>query len=225
VIAIEGAGMWRWAFLPPQYQDHEKMYASLWHSLMRWLTSSGGLKPGQRMSLRADKVRFGTDEPASVSLLVRDESGKTVPQIELTMDGSTEPAKSFTPAALGGEVGLFRINFGKLLPGRYQARIAGSADDDPAARVAFDVRSFGEEQLNLLARPDLMNRIAELSGGVTLRDNGAEEQLASEFRKFMQRSQPPQVQRISAWDRWFIMLGVLGLWCVSWAVRRAGGLV
>ena len=67
-----------------------------------------------------------------------------------------------------------------------------------------------------------MSRISELSGGVTLQDGSADEQLTSEFKKFMQRSQPPQVQRISAWDRWFIMLGVLGLWCVSWAVRRAG---
>jgi hypothetical protein len=226
VVVIEGGGMWRWAFLPPQYQDHDRIYASLWHSLMRWLTSSGGLKPGQTMSLRADKVRFGTDEPTSVTLLVRHEAGKAdVPQVELTLDGADEPAKSFTPAAIGGEVGLLRVGFGKLPAGRYQARIAGSPDDDPAARVAFEVRSFGEEQLNLLARPDLMSRISELSGGVTLQEETFDEQLNSEFKKFLQRSQPPQVQRISAWDRWFVMLGVLGLWCVSWAVRRSGGLV
>src|SRR5206468_13045082 len=24
VVVIEGAGMWRWAFLPPQYRDHEQ---------------------------------------------------------------------------------------------------------------------------------------------------------------------------------------------------------
>src|SRR5262249_46812288 len=119
VVVIEGSGMWRWAFLPPQYQDQEKVYASLWHSLMRWLTSGAGLLPGQRMNLRADKVRFGTDEPASVTLLVRDEGGKAnLPAVELAPDGGKEPPKSFMPAAVGGEVGIFRVGFGKLSPGR-----------------------------------------------------------------------------------------------------------
>ena len=35
VVAVEGAGMWRWAFLPPEYQSQEIAYASLWHSMMR----------------------------------------------------------------------------------------------------------------------------------------------------------------------------------------------
>src|SRR5262249_30186309 len=52
VVAIEGAGMWRWAFLPPQYQEHEAVYAGLWQSLLRWLISGAGLVPGQDWALR-----------------------------------------------------------------------------------------------------------------------------------------------------------------------------
>jgi hypothetical protein len=36
VVVIEGAGMWRWAFLAPQFQSHEHVYEQLWQSLLRW---------------------------------------------------------------------------------------------------------------------------------------------------------------------------------------------
>src|ERR1700733_4518755 len=62
VVVIEGAGMWRWAFLAPAYQDQDQVYTSLWHSMMRWLSSGQELSTGQRYSLRGDKVRFGDDE-------------------------------------------------------------------------------------------------------------------------------------------------------------------
>src|SRR5207244_2789081 len=73
VVVVEGAGMWRWAFLPPQYQQYEEVYGSLWHSLLRWLVSSAGLLPGQQLALRADKVSFSTTEPATATLLVRED--------------------------------------------------------------------------------------------------------------------------------------------------------
>src|SRR5262249_23091814 len=55
-VVIEGAGMWRWAFLPPMQQQNDEVYRSLWHSLLRWLVSSADLLPNQKLALRSDKV-------------------------------------------------------------------------------------------------------------------------------------------------------------------------
>jgi hypothetical protein len=55
VVVVEGAGMWRWAFLPPEHQKREEVHGSLWRSLVRWLVANVGLLPGQKLSLRADK--------------------------------------------------------------------------------------------------------------------------------------------------------------------------
>src|SRR5262249_36989971 len=68
VVAIEGSGMWRWAFLPPQYQKADRIYESLWQSLMRWLVSSAGLVPGQNLALRTDKVLYSAGETVSALL-------------------------------------------------------------------------------------------------------------------------------------------------------------
>ena len=232
VVVVEGSGMWRWAFLAPQYQGQEQVYATLWHSMLRWLTTAQGLTPGQTFSLRAEKVRFTTDEPATATLLARDDvpRGK-LPGVRLTADGATAaafgPPRTFAPAPVGSEAGVFRADFGKLPEGRYTARLAGDATaaaDEPSAVVAFDVRRVDQEMMDLQARPDLMARIARDSGGAVLTTDSAAT-LRAAFAQHMARVQPPRVERTSAWDRWWLLVGVLGLWTASWFARRTGGLV
>ena len=90
VVVVEGAGMWRWAFLPPEQKQQEEVYGSLWRSLVRWLVANVGLLPSQKLSLRADKLSFNTDENATATLLVRDWSGEP-PQVELTGGSAGRP--------------------------------------------------------------------------------------------------------------------------------------
>ena len=228
VVVVEGAGMWRWAFLAPAYQGQEQVYATLWHSMLRWLTSGQGLTPGQQFSLRAEKVRFGTDEPAAATLLAREDVRRDqLPGVVLTAEGSSEPGKTFAPAAVGAEAGVFRVDFGRLPEGRYTARLArASHGTDPVDTVAFDVRRYDQEMMDLQARPDLMARIADGSGGAVIRsDVDAAAAVRAAFAEHQSRAQPPRVERASAWDRWWLLAGVLGLWTASWFVRRAGGLV
>jgi hypothetical protein len=222
VVVIEGAGMWRWAFLAPQYHAQDDVYADLWHSLLRWLVSSTGLLPGQTMSLRSDKVTFGTTENCSATLLLRDAAAGQVPTVELTGDALPTP-QTVTPVPLGDEPDTYRVPFGKLPDGRYQARIVAEGND-VAWQTTFDVRSLLEEQLDVRARPDIMERIAADSGGAVLGPSAASE-IATHFRAHLARSRPPRVTRITAWDRWWLLTTVLALWTVAWGLRRSGGLI
>ena len=61
-VVVEGAGMWRWAFLPPDHKQHDATYATLWRSLIRWLVANVGLLPSQQLALRTDEVTFSTTE-------------------------------------------------------------------------------------------------------------------------------------------------------------------
>jgi hypothetical protein len=232
VVAVEGAGMWRWAFLSPEYQDQEKTYASLWHSMMRWLTTGANLKPGQLVSLRADRIRFSTEEPATATLLARENNGEArAPTVELDRDDSGKPPggafaeKTFIPMPIGSEAGVFRVNFGMLPQGRYQAKVSSAAADDPSSRIIFDVKQYDQEEVDLEARPDLMDRIAADSGGSSLISDDAPGELESKFKVEEARTHPPQFEYASAWDHWWLLLGALGLWGTSWAIRRAGGLI
>jgi hypothetical protein len=226
VVCLEGAGMWRWAFLPPasQQQDQEEVYGSLWHSLLRWLISGANLLPGQKMTLRTDKVTFNTIENATVTLMTREEgAAATLPQIELLPEGVEKPTL-VKPIPSGDDPGTFRVNFGKLKEGRYQARISGASPEDPGAKTLFDVKLIGDEQLNLASRPDLMKRIAEDSGGIALADDNVE-QIEKQFAEHMEKTRPLAVRRTTAWDRAWVLALVLAIWGITWAIRRSGGLV
>lgn len=221
VVAIEGAGMWRWAFLPPEHQDLDATYTYLWQSLIRWLVSSAGLTPGQDMLLRTDKITWTAGEPVSAVLLVREETRQQeLPQVELAgPDGSRESA---TPVPLGDEPGVYRVPFGRLAEGQYEARIAGR--QDAGSMAAFDVRRSYAEQLDVRARPDLMARIAQESGGEVI-DAGSPLGVAEQFREHLARSRPERVRRLTAWDHWWVLMGVFAVWGTAWGLRRSAGLI
>jgi hypothetical protein len=178
------------------------------------------------MTLRTDKVSFNTTEPATVTLMTREEgAAATLPQIELLPEGQTAPTATVKPVPAGDEPGTFRVAFGKLPEGRYSARIAGAPAEDASAKTVFDVKLIGEEQLNLAARPDLMKRIAEDSGGLTLESDPQIDDLAKQFESHQEKIRPATVRRTTAWDRPWLLATVLILWGLTWALRRSGGLV
>lgn len=231
VVTIEGAGMWRWAFLPPQHEQRGEVYGTLWQSLLRWLVSGGGLRPGQEMDLRCDRVLFESNEPATATLLLSEAAmGRGIPSVELMVAGEANPLGIFAPAASGDDPGVFRVAFGRLPPGQYEARVSAldlpldSAGPSLPPSTRFDVRAAVREQLELAARPDLMNLIASESGGAVLQTGSAREVLGS-FETFQRKAQPPRVRRTPAWDRWYVLVGIFGLWATAWATRRRVGLV
>lgn len=227
VVAVEGSGMWRWAFLAPQYQQHDRVYESLWQSLLRWLVSSVGLVPGQDLVLRTDKVTYTTGESVSALLLTREESaGAKKMQIELT-DEQDHSTRTVPAVPLGEEPGVYRVPFGALAEGRYGAKVvgaAGNSGEGSSAAVAFDVRPYSAEQLDVKARPDLMARISEQTGGTVL-TAGEPAALAEQFREHLAKSRPERVRRITAWDRWWVLTGVFVVWAAAWGLRRSSGLV
>jgi hypothetical protein len=224
VVVVEGSGMWRWAFLPPAYADHDSTYATLWQSLLRWLVSRAGLLPGQDMALRTDQVTFGTGEPATATLLIRKEAAMgQIPNVELTGD-TIEGTRSIVPVPAGEVPGIFRVTFGDLPEGRYQAGITGQPPEKSGTRAAFDVRHRNEEQLDLNARPDLMARIARSTGGAELQLNDAGE-IADALITHLEKSRPERIRRTTAWDRWWVLAGTFLLWTTAWSLRRSAGLV
>jgi hypothetical protein len=252
VVAIEGAGMWRWALMPPQYQDRDEVYGNLWRSLVRWLVSHVGLLPSERLALRTDKVMFHTDEEITATLLLREApSGGGVPRLEIEQligPGTVllappkrdspifatplrvVPAKIGTvPQSIpcrpwGTGPGQYRADLGRLPEGRYRLRVAGAAKDEVAATALLDVRGNWQERLDLAAQPETMQWIANESGGAEL-VQADPESLAEQFNQHLSRTHPARIARATAWDRWWALAAALGLWAVTWGLRRNTGLV
>ncbi|MFO7899543.1 MAG: hypothetical protein R6V58_10860 [Planctomycetota bacterium] len=228
VVVVEGAGMWRWAFLSDEAREDGEVYGTFWRSLVRWLVSNVGLLPSQTMALRTDKLTFSTDESVTATLLIhQDHLGSELPRVELVpedADSEGSGAEMFTPVPMGDLMGQFQVRFGVLPEGRYKARVVGAAEDDLSTVAMFDVRGSLAERLDVRARTGVMNLLAEESGGAML-DPAGPDLLAERFDAHRRRSQPDRIARTTAWDRWWVLSGSLLLWTIAWGLRRRSGLV
>src|SRR5207253_605493 len=110
------------------------------------------------------------------------------------------------------EIGTYRVIFGVLPEGRYTAKIAGAKPDDASSLAVLDVRNLSEEQLDLRARPDLMQRIAADSGGTVLDKPDVARELAEQFQ-----------QRLSELKR--RLLAIAAACGAGWALCALAGLL
>ena len=235
VVVVEGAGMWRWAFLAHAQEATDDTYGLLWRSLIRWLTANAGLSPTQKLALRADEVSFHTHEPITATLFVREsELAGEVPKIEIAperakdknaavKDGASEWPRTITPLPTDGAPGQFRVSLGVLPEGRYQARVVGGGDD-PTTRLLFDVRGDLRERLDVAARPDLMKLVSEGSGGGVL-ETGDPDEVARRFQEHLSKTRPDRWLRTPAWDHWWVLAAIVVVWGLTWMARRSSGLV
>lgn len=222
-VVVEGGGMWRWALLPPQYASVDATYAGVWNGLLQWLVSRVALAPGQLRTLQSDRVRFSSEQIATATLLVRDSvSTQTMPAVVLSgeTDGSTS---TVVCEPVGDSPGVFQARFGKLSPGGYRAELV---DSDPGDRsvTAFEVRQPIEERLELDPNTKLLQAIASDSGGQVLAATDATS-IAKSIDAQVTASLPVDTRQTPAWDRWWVLLAIVGFWTTVWIIRRRSGLV
>lgn len=228
-IVVEGAGMWRWAFLPPQHANKDKVYPALWQSLIQWVVSQQDLMPGQRVAIRSDRASFLAGDRVTASLLVKEpaEFRDAQGQLDLavlvkSVEGGLP--KRVTPAASGLEENYFRVDLGELDVGYYTASVVRGERDEVLAETAIEVRDPWFENLEVDARPDLMRRIARISGGEALAPSELSE-LARIHAERLEENRPKKMIRTTLWDRPIVLSLILCGWVATWIVRRRSGLV
>jgi hypothetical protein len=220
VVVVEGAGMWRWAFLAPEYQVHDDVYGQLWRGMLRWLVTNSGLQADQEAAFRADKVTYRVDEVAMATLIARSDLTEDL-KVQLT-SSMIEEETLLTPIPTAEGASQFRVVFGKLPEGSYRAELVGI--DDPRAVALFDVRSNLTEQLDVAVRRDVLRLFAERTGGAVL-TYGSSDEVSEKFEEHLSSIRPVRLTAKPVWDRWWILLAVLACMGTNWGLRRSAGLI
>ena len=227
VVVVEGAGMWRWAFLPKSKQKNN-VHALLWRSLFRRLVSNVTLLPNQNAAILTDKLTFRPDEPVGATLLTRlVGTADRDRQLTVILSGPTlEKPRSLPPVPQGDTPGRFRVLVGRLAPGRYQLAVSGvsAGGDDVATSTWFEVRDDLRERLDVQAQPGLLKKMAVETGGKLLEEESPK-RLSEELDSHLTRSRPERLARHTAWDRWWVLTLAMGCFAAAWTIRRRSGLV
>jgi hypothetical protein len=228
-VVVEGAGMWRWAFLPPQHAEKDKIYPTLWQSMIQWIVSQQDVMPGQDVAVRSDRANFLSGDRASASVTLREptkwQSADGRLDLGVTLQAADEELpKRLSLVATGTENGLYRVDFGTLDVGYYSVKVVTGEKDELLAATAFEVRDPWFESLEVDARPDIMRQVARLSGGEVLQPEDVPN-LVAQFAEKLKREQMHEEIRTTMWDKPYVLLLILVGWIGTWIVRRQNGVI
>lgn len=224
-IVVEGAGMWRWAFLSPEHASKDKIYPTLWQSMIQWIISQQDMLPGQEISIRPDRATYLAGDRASASVTLKNPTNWAIEDLSVLLQTAEfDLPKRLTLTASGVDNGLFRVDLGALEVGYYSLKVVQGESDQILAAGAFEVRDPWFESLEVDARPDVMRQVSRLSGGEVLNQNDVA-QLANRFADQIRSQQKHEETRTTMWDRPWVLLLVLGSWITSWIIRRRSGIV
>ncbi len=228
-IVVEGAGMWRWAFLAPQHASKDTIYPTLWQSMIQWIISQNDMMPGQQVAIRSDRATFLSGDRATASVTLRDPTKWNTDGGFQSLSATLQSLDSELPKRLsivpsGMESGLFRVEMGALDVGFYTLKVVQGEQDHVVAATAFEVRDPWFESLEVDARPDVMAQVARLSGGEVLTPEQVPD-LVRRFEERIKQQQKHKETRTTMWDRPLVLLVILVGWISTWIVRRQNGLV
>ena len=124
---------------------------------------------------------------------------------------------------VGDQPGVFQARFGRLPVGNYRATLKDALAADRSV-AAFEVRRSITESLDLNPRDDLLAAVARQSGGRVLQPTDGDE-IAAIIEQQIIDGMPVETRRTPAWDRWWVLAGILGMWTAAWTLRRRSGLI
>lgn len=219
-MAVMTASLWRLNFLNTQAGGSSADYVRLWRSAVRWLV---GDPEGKQVRVRTDKIRYGVNEivKVRVKVLGKDYAPAKEPFISLVITGEGG-SRQISGLKLEGEEWVLDMEN----PGIGGWKLEASARDKSGESLGSDETAFivegrGAELDNPFPNPELLEQIAQITGGktISLGSGGDFGSLPSRkaWRVTGRKTTP-------LWDNWIAGTLILLIFSLEWYFRRRWGL-
>jgi hypothetical protein len=204
-----------------RFRRGDEYHAGFWGQAAQFLTLSRLLGENKRVRLETDKRSYRTGERVLIQANVFDAEYHPI-----KVEAYSVVVESVPPRGEPREVVLRAVPVGDgLFQGIFTADQAGnyqvvSREEDPrlANKADFQVESFSREMVDPPMQKELLQKLAELSGGSYVRMD----ELASLGTRLPDQSRvmPMPPQEVELWNNWLALAAVLGLAGTEWFVRR-----
>jgi hypothetical protein len=217
-LSLNASGLWRWSFREIGQEESESAYRRFWVSLLQWLLSGSQFLPGADVALTSARRYYTSEQPMQFLISTR-HLDRSIYQPKLSISGAGREIE-VDPRARGE---AFVAEAGPVPPGTYRVKLRSNVGQPPELVQSVEVINASIEKRDVSADPEMMRKLAQISGGSVL--------TASDVARL-----PELVQRLEAarqlahrqrpvWDRWWIFSALLGLLGAEWWVRRRKGLL
>ena len=221
-MALTIDGSWRWSLEAAGEGLGNRSYERFWTNAVRWLVRDPELTP---VKLTAQKRSIEPGEPALFDVRAReaDYGPAAGAQVTLTVLNAATGKEVARKEAVSGRDGAATLEVSDLAAGAYRALASVKRGDAElgTAEQALAVRESGPETADPSPHPELLARIASVTGG-------AHAALGDGFPKLktVHESEEVEIGRRKEeplWDN-LLPLGVLGLLLgAEWVLRRRWG--
>jgi len=212
--AVLTDGSWRWNFVYAGQGGDPRPYTRLYNNLIRWLIRDPIMDAVQ---LESAKKRYGPGETVQLAAKVFDLHPDAQVWLSLLEAGGQEAVerRSLVPDDRGQALASFE----GLAPGAYLARL----ELGPGAKVeeAFVVEGAAKELAQPQARPDIMEAIAQATGGLarSLAEADLDELRLSVPERYRLESSRTRPILHEAW----VLALLMACWVLEWFLRRRWG--
>jgi uncharacterized membrane protein len=215
---------WKWAFTAHAGGATTRLYDKLWANALRWLVRDPDLTT-LRVTAEPPTVEPGKPVGAVVLARLPDYSPAQGAQVSVELVQGIDGKPIASARAVAGPDGIARVEFPPPPAGAYKLVAKADRNGQPLGQAedAVAVASVGLERSDPAVRPDLLEQIAQASGGqayVLPLDRLPEVPLVA----------PPTVEVGRAkdrpiWDRWYYLVALATLLGAEWFLRRRFGYV
>lgn len=232
-----GAGRVAFVAAPDTYRLRwrrgDRMHHRFWGQFLRWMTAADVGAGDDTLRLQTDRARYNVGEPVEVTVWLKDSSGRA-----LAGEALSAKARAFNDERstinLTGDAdvaGRYFGTFGGLGAGAYRIGVNGQAIDKSGAAgkdadgslATITVSSVESvEMANTQCNRVLLGQVAELTGGQVIPPTAISEVL--ELASFTPEV-TEHIERTPLWNRWTMLVAVLGCLFTEWIVRKSKGLV
>jgi hypothetical protein len=217
-LSLNASGLWRWSFRESGQAESEAAYQRFWISLLQWLLGGAQFMPGSDVALTSARRYYTSEQPMQFLINTR-ELDRGIYQPRLMIARGTNVTE-VEPRARGES---FVADAGPFAPGTYQVTLKNNIGKPAEISQTIEVVSASVEKRELSADRETMRKLAEKSGGAVI--NAADVARLPEIVKRWQASRELSHHRQTVWDRWWVMVGMLGLLGGEWWMRRREGLL
>ncbi|MFQ5682559.1 MAG: glutamine amidotransferase [Candidatus Binatia bacterium] len=227
-LAFLSDDLWRWNFTAVGKKESPQNHLKLIRQAVRWLVQEpsyeqvkirsidGSREPGQKIDFKIQVLKddFSPTPNAELRLWVIDPEGEKIPVKASLETIAGKYSATFTPT----KEGAYRLQAEAHLGGKLLGK------DRKTFSVAIP---YGETE-DGRPRPDLLQRIAKISGGDFIPISRWNEQTLERLRAKLESLNPSEIierRQIPLWNSLWVFIPILLLLGSEWWLRRKWGLV
>ncbi len=223
-VTLNAEDLWRWAFFPSK-PEAGAFYEHFWIGLVQWIAAQAEFLPGRRLALRVTPTTAWPGDSIQAVVTERSETADPARQPVLQVVDRDRIAQTLPVKRVPGRSNEWSTVFTLSKPGLYRLESAQTATGgSEQVSAAFEIRPPPGEEQNLSANPDLMARLAELSGGRRIVRSEMDEAIRS-FAPREVTSESGASVWVPMWDSGWLLLAAAALLCGEWFLRRRNGLL